>query len=434
MSTTATVEHRDEPIRLRAIGTEGKPTISCEGDVVRIDGLALVDPDLTALLAVHDSAEWPALVERVLSVGARGLATMGIGIDLTAVDERVRSTLTTLTDEAERRFAAVLEQGRSAMSTDLDPDLRTSLVSRIVDEFAGWRDGFLGSIDPAVEGSHTTRFLTRLGELLGPDGALEQRIAQALDPTGDGSALRALVDSMDARFQELRDLVVHQHGVDAGRTAEAEKGTAQGLTFEDEVENALRAWASGIGGCVVERTGTVTGSIPNCKVGDFVVHLPEGARIAIEAKNHVSIGLTGKDGILDELDRAKTNREAGAAVCISRRDAFPGEVGRFGAYGDRVLVVDEGDGTMTAVALQWARARLAADAAGRDHQIDAARLAERVATIRRLADTLRTSRSSLTTIRKGVDDLSERLGTLRTELLDQVDSLERELGVASSID
>lgn len=413
------------------IASDETSTIRLDGDRVTIDGLTVVDPDLAALLTPCSPGARDDLVRRVLAVGVRGLATMGIGLDVAAVDERMRRSLGWLTDEAERRLTAVLEQGKAAMLAQFDPEQRSSALNRMLDEFIALRDGFLGRIDPAAEGSHTTEFLTRLAAVVGPEGSLERRIAEALDPTADGSAIATLVASIDERFGELRDLILHEQGVAAGRAAEAERGTAQGLDFEDELEIVLRRWAGSAGGCVVERVGRIPGELgAQSTVGDFVVALPDGYRIVVEAKNQATIGLGGRDGILAELDRAMANRRADAAVCVSRRDAFSAEVARFGVYGARVLVVDEGDGLLTAVALQWARARAAAEASGRSHRMDATIVADRIATIRRLADHLRSARAGLTDIRKGVDTLSERLGDLRTEILAQVADIEHELTVA----
>ena len=418
MTTALRSLERDEPL----------DRIRIEGDRVSIDGLSVVDPDLASLVAAAGPESRPDLVRRVLAVGARGLATMGVGVDVAAVDERIRQTLGLLTDEAERRLATVLEQGRAAMVAHFDPEQRSSVLNQMLGEFTVWREAFLGRIDPEREGSHTTEFLSRLAAVVGPDGSLEQRIAAALDPTADGSALAALVGAIEVRFDDLRDLIVREQGSAAGRAAEAVRGTAQGLDFEDDLEPVLRHWAAAAGGCIVERVGRSSGDLgPQATVGDFVVMLPDGYRIAVEAKNQAAIGLGGKDGILAELDRAMANRGAGAAVCVSRRDAFPAEVGRFGVYGTRVLVVDEGGGLLTAVALQWARARAAAEASGRSHRIDVAVVADRIATIRRVAENLRSARAGLTDIRKGADTISERLGELRTEILAQVADVEREL-------
>ena len=93
-------------------------------------------------------------------------------------------------------------------------------------------------------------------------------------------------------------------------------------------KTGARAWAAGVGGCEVERTSTDGGSLGReALVGDLVVVLADGGRVVIEAKHTARITLTGPDGILAELDRAMTNRDAEVAICVSAQDAFPGEVG-----------------------------------------------------------------------------------------------------------
>ena len=51
------------------------------------------------------------------------------------------------------------------------------------------------------------------------------------------------------------------------------------------------------------------------------------------------------------FDQAMHNRNADWAICISHDEAFPAEVGSFNVYGNRILVVDPGDGTLTGVAI-----------------------------------------------------------------------------------
>ena len=164
----------------------------------------------------------------------------------------------------------------------------------------------------------------------------------------------------------------------------------------------------------------------------FDYRLSDGDRIAVEAKNQAQLNLTGRDGILAELDRAMANREAAVAVCISGRDAFPGEVGTFGVYGDRILAVDDGDGTMTAVALRWALASMARRRNDPGATVDVAALGEHLDRIRTLADRFRTTRRSLTDIGKSVDSVRDALAAMRTDLLDLVDEMQRTVSATSS--
>jgi hypothetical protein len=96
-------------------------------------------------------------------------------------------------------------------------------------------------------------------------------------------------------------------------------------------------------------------------------------------------------------------------------------VGRFGVYGNRILAVDEGEGTMVGIAMQWAAAGAGADAAG--SELGGA--ADRVDRIRKAAEQLSGARRSITTIRASLDRLHDQLGGLRSNILDEVSDLDR---------
>jgi len=405
-------------------GVTGTVTVD-DGRVV-IDHLAVDDQSLATLLGPAAPQERPALAARALEVGARSLLSAGLGIDVDAVDARIRR----ITEEAERRVARLLDEGRAAFAASFDPEQRSSLLGRAMDDFDRWRDTVLAGLDPERADSHTTVFLERLAGVLGPDGLLERRLAEAFDPEADGSALGSLAAAVERGFTELRDLVVHERGRAEGSAAEAERGTAQGFEFEDRVEAWLRAEAAAVGSCVVERTSGAVGAVAGAKVGDFVVTLPDGIRVVVEAKHQATLTLAGSSGVLPELDRAMANREAAAAVCVSGKDAFPAEVGRFGVYGDRVLVVADGDGTMLAVALRWAIAAARAAAAGGE-EFDAAAALDRVERIRALGTRISTAQARLTQVRDSVNGVKEALGELRTDLLDLGDDLHRRLAGAA---
>jgi hypothetical protein len=397
--------------------------VTVDGARVVITGLVVDDPGLARLLASCPPDERPDIVVRALEVGARSLLTAGIGIDVDAVDARISR----ITEEAERRVARLIDDGRSAFAASFDPEQRSSLIGRAMAEFTQWRDQVLAGLDPDRAGTATASFLERLTDILGPGGVLERRINDALDPEADGSALARLAAGMEERLNEMRNLLLVDRGRAEGRTEEARRGTAQGFAYEERVEEWLRTEAAAMGGCVVERTGDRPGMLHNAKVGDFVVTLPDDIRIVVEAKNQATLCLAGTDGVLDELDRAMDNRRAGAAVCVSGRPAFPMEVGRFGVYGDRVLVVDEDDGTMLGVALRWAAAAARARVSGAATTLDPADLRERVERIRTLGTRITTAQRQLTGVRDSVVGVKDLLGALRSDLLDLADDLHRRL-------
>jgi hypothetical protein len=391
--------------------------ITTEGDTVTVTHLTLADAVLAGLLTRVDPAEREALVTRALAVGARGLASMGIDLGLDAVDARVSRSVERATDEAAEAVKAMLAEAQRAMVASLDPEQRSSLISRAVADFNDWRERFLSGIDPDAGGSHTHRLLAHLHELLGPGGPLEQRLNSALDPTADGSGLARVSDLIDKRFAEIRDLLAEQRG----RVEEAARGAAKGFDYEDRVEAALRELSRPLG-ALVERTSLSPGALSGeAKVGDFVVDLGNGSGVVVEAKNVGRIALKGKGGMLEELDRAIANRQAHAAICVSAGDAFPDEVGVFGVYGNKILVVDDGDGTMLGIALRWALAFLVTTETSHD-AVDLAAVEDRLARIGRLASRFSATKRTLTGIAESVEKVRDSLDDMRRELIEAVDT------------
>ena len=418
-------------------GTEmdpGRSRVLLDGDEIIIEHLVVTDPSVVGMVATAGSDDRADLLLRIMSVGVQGVASMGIGIDLSAIDTRVHGVLESVTTEAEATVRAIIDESRSSLSKQFDPEQRSSILARALSDFTAWRDEFLDGLDPGIEGSAATVLIQRLLDLVGPDGALERRLAAALDMDEGDSAFARLSRLIDERFDDLRHDLVGDRAAEAARLNEAERGTAHGVEFEDVVEANLRRWASTSKGTIVERTSTSVGTLTaSSKVGDFVVTLGDGRRIVVEAKRHASITLAGSGGILGELDAAMTNRRADAAVCIAGRDAFPAEVGRFNVYGDRVLTVDEGDGAMTSIAMQWAAASTA-NTASTGTELDTGAIADRIDRIRRAAETLSGARRSVTTITASLGKLHETLGGLRLGVLAQVDDLDRLLSRSTGSD
>jgi hypothetical protein len=344
------------------------------------------------------------------------------------VKEEVRRILDSATTAAELHLSLAVDSGKSALAANLDPDIRTSLTARTFAELEELHSATLARLDPDRSDSHTGRLVAAVTELLGPGGQLAERLEAAFDSSDAGSGLGRVVETFERRFQELRDLVVgEQH-----RSEEATRGTAKGLEYEDQVEEILRTQARAMGGCVVERTGLMGGKLGlNSKVGDFVVTLTDGTRVAVEAKNVAKMPLTGKTGILAELDQAIDNRDSSWAICISASDAFPDEVGAFAVYGNRLLVVESGDGTLTGVAMRWIQSSAAALADNVD-QIDAATAQERLGRIRDLAQHFSRNKRALTAAQDGLESVRHDLDSLRSQLIELVDDVARALRPAAA--
>ncbi|MEX0756664.1 MAG: hypothetical protein WD204_01820, partial [Acidimicrobiia bacterium] len=113
-------------------------------------------------------------------------------------------------------------------------------------------------------------------------------------------------------------------------------------------------------------------------------------------------------------------------ICVSATDAFPAEVGAFGVYGNRILVVDDGEGTMIEVALRWATLLASiGDRVGGEVEID--RVLELTDRARRLVRTFSSHRRALTDSMESIGRVREGLDEMRRDLLVHIDEIEFEL-------
>jgi hypothetical protein len=388
---------------------------------VFLENFSIEDPTVVTVLARVPAGQQVEVLRRMIGIGARAMVETAVGVDLAAVDERVLRSIAQATSLAEERVKMIVAEAEQTMLASLDPDTRSSAMARAIYEFESVSRAIAATVDPGRSDSHVSTLLRSLGTLLGPGGDLEARLSAALDPSDEGSGLGSLKRDVDRRFTELRDLLAERKG----RREEAESGTRKGFAFEDVVEDRLRLLAR-TRGAIVDRTSETPGNIGDDLVGDFVVTLASGDCVVVEAKNASRIGLNGSGGILAELDRAMSNRAAGIAICVSAADAFPAEVGTFGVYGNRILVVDDGDGTMLEVGLRWATL-IAETSARSEDGVDVEALTILIDRIRRMGQMFSNHRRTLTDSIESINKVRDGLDDMRRDLVAQLDEVEFEL-------
>lgn len=124
------------------------------------------------------------------------------------------------------------------------------------------------------------------------------------------------------------------------RKEERERSTRHGLDFEDAVFECIQREAQSVGD-VATRTGSTTGRIKNCKVGDCIIELgPESAapeaKIVIEAKEKEGYQLsTGRQ----EIETARKNRDAQVGLFVFSGKTAPEGIKWLDRLGNDVFVV-----------------------------------------------------------------------------------------------
>jgi hypothetical protein len=234
----------------------------------------------------------------------------------------------------------------------------------------------------------------------------------------------------NARFQtEVREALAKLQT----QRETAAKSTLHGLTFEEHLGELLAAEAARLND-VHEDTGTKSGVIPQCKMGDFVTALgPDsaapGARIVWEAKSNKSYDLVSA---LGELDRARKNRQAQVGVFVFSRSAAPEDLEPFARYGNDLVVVWAQDDAVTDLyvkaALSIARAlviRETHESTETEQALNAIELATRA--IEKQIENLAQIKTWAETVRSNGEKIADRAGKAQEALQNEVEELDHQL-------
>ena len=89
------------------------PAVRIEDGSALLSGLTVTDSTVVALLATAAQADRPELATRMLTVGAHGMTSMGIGLDLAAIDTRVHDLLDSVTSEAQVSVRSILDESQA---------------------------------------------------------------------------------------------------------------------------------------------------------------------------------------------------------------------------------------------------------------------------------------------------------------------------------
>ncbi|MEP7379549.1 MAG: hypothetical protein ABI725_08325 [Chloroflexota bacterium] len=416
-----------EIVALRiAPSLEHRPAVEVIGDTILVDHLRVEDRTLAAFVDARNEADRPDLAERALRIGLHALQDAGTTLDVNFV---------------RREFDALLQRNESVnerASKALDQVLRDNFADRdgrlprTLEQFLGDR-GQLGRLvselfDETKRDSAIGRLRTLLGAYFDGDAS---RLAQLLDPTRLGAPLYQFRSEMNAAFEKLNERLSAIEAASTARAAERAKSAAKGIDFEDLLEEMLADAVRGTGD-TVDRTGVAAGDVLRSKKGDFLLTVdPQWCggselRVVIEAKNR---GRSWRE-MRDELTEAKRNRAACVALAIFTPEHAPAGVAPFDVrYGHVFAVIDPQApdmATLTA-AIRLARLHAIASLAAQTTEIDGARLAQALASVKTELEAVRGLKTQLTSIRTAAGDVALGLDRLRDQILARVADAESQL-------
>jgi hypothetical protein len=234
----------------------------------------------------------------------------------------------------------------------------------------------------------------------------------------------------NGKFQEEVKVTLAQM---VARKEEADRSTRHGLEFEDAVGELLGHHCKQAGD-ILSPTGTTTGLIKNCKIGDFVIQMgpdsaaPE-AKIVVEAKEKADYSLTGARA---EIETGRKNREASVGLFIFSSRTAPQGLDGVARYGDDVFVVwdaeDAASDLFLKVGLTLAKALcLRAGRQSKTQAADFEAIVAAVLEVEKQTQSLDEITRSSDTIRNATDKIADRVRIAKNKLERQVELLREKI-------
>lgn len=329
-------------------------------------------------------------------------------------------------DGAVARFLRALRQELAKADSDrskqlalatkaLDANDENSLLSRLMRETAAAKNAFVSAMNPELPSS--------------PMAVLKNTLSTLLDQHAKSQEeSMILLHERQAKFeQDVREALVR---LEERKRGDA-KSTRGGFAYEDAV---LRFVQRAVQGAPLEvsTTANTVGAKPNCRKGDQVLRFTSesayaGGTLVVEAKRDASYTVRTA---LEELDLARGNRTAGAAVFVMAKSHAPTAFPTFARYGSDILVTWDDEDEQTdpylhaaillglALASRQRRPDNAGDLralADVEHRIQ--KELERLDKMRKLAESIRDDADKLTEeVRKGGNALDLLLRKAKSTL------------------
>ncbi len=400
--------------------------------------LSTDDPDIVTWLRQFPEEEWEARATTALRVGVLALRQASGFIDREAIRQEGKDLTRSIESKVTETIGTLVGPDSTLLHL-LDP-LRT--------------DGLVEQMRQAVDGELTDNSEKVLAafDLNRPESALSRLVAQVQgvqrairsDFTLDDpqSALSLMLRELETtlgeyeeRNRKFREEIQKTLGEMAARKETQDRSTLRGAVFEDRVSEFVLRNAMDSGD-VGRRTGSTTGIIKNCKVGDCTVELGTDSQFAgeclvVEAKEDASYDLKKA---LTEIETGRRNRGADVGIFVFSTRTAPSHLGSLARHGRDIVVVWDADDPATDVyfdaALTLARALIFEHhrGAGVRSEVDFAALERAIESVAKRASQLDDIRKSGETVENAGRSIVANVGIAQRDLAGQVETLREQLG------
>ena len=315
----------------------------------------------------HDDGELALLVRRQLTSEGERLKEM-MGEFLGENGELARLMKpgegNAFISDLQGRMQALLRAQSETIVGQFSLDNQGSALSRLVRELKEQT----GDVSKAL----ATRMEDVVSEfsLDKPDSALsrlvnrvedaQKKITDEFSLDASGSALKRMLDEVTAKIAEGQksssdfqsEVLQILSGLQAQRKAEA-RSTTHGAEFEAKVGELLSEQCVRSND-ICEESGSTTGLIRMCKVGDFVISLGQdnvaaGSKIVVEAKEFQNYTLKST---LEEADEARRNRGAQVSLFIHSAKTAPKGLDALTRHGHDIIAIWDAEDPLSDVVVK----------------------------------------------------------------------------------
>jgi hypothetical protein len=397
--------------------------VEIESHRIIITDWVITDPDVVGFVSQLEPDEgspcqqYSEMLLRALRVGVLSIGQAQATVNVDSIRREFDSMQRDLTDALDSVFRA--DSGKLALA------LNTYL-------------GEGGKLSDLFDPSRKTSAIGRIQEIFDRHFGGNGEFVRLLDYTEPDSPLRKLHVAFDKRINELQERIIQlqkQQSAEEARAEERELGTQKGFDFEDTLEGMLGEISRPFGD-VVTRVGGEA-SIGRMKKGDLLVQVHENeadgrdVRILIESKREKGKSVTGRTGILQEMEDGMRTRGAHFAIAVFSEDACPGSVGRLRSYSGNRLICsvppDLSDRLTLEIAYRLARTEACWQARHEGRGIDASRVRQAVEQARDKLDQFRGLKQGLTELVKSAKAVRDNLDDIENEMRCQLNRILAEL-------
>lgn len=277
------------------------------------------DVEIIELLSIYESDKRESVILKALRVGLialKDIETVG-NVDYVEKEfQKFKGDLDKeflyLKDEFQNKLKETDELIQKKLNENFDPKI--GIMPQVMERYLG--EG--GKLSDLFDEKNNTSAVSKIKQILADYFDTDaSRVVKLLDPNNPESPLNSFKKELTDRLIAIEKEIKAKDSAKEATKIEAEKGTQKGIAYQDQVFAEIEKIASIFGDTCLP-TGNEAGQLLNSKLGDIMLILnsdqTSGAtlKIVFEAKDEKMY----LRNLLDELEGAKKNRNAGYAVAV----------------------------------------------------------------------------------------------------------------------